>query len=151
MRVVLQRVSSAAVSVDDREVGRIGLGVLVLVGIGRNDGTDDIDYIVGKVRDLRLFEDADGKMNRSLIEVGGEVLLVSQFTLYGDCRKGRRPSFDAAAPPSDARRIYGRLVDAMGAGGVTVRTGEFQAMMRVELVNDGPVTLVVDSDHVRKA
>ena len=151
MRVVLQRVSSASVSVDGREVGRIGTGLLVFVGIRRDDDDSDVEYMVGKIRELRLFEDTDGKMNRSLVEVGGEVLLVSQFTLYGDCRKGRRPSFDRAAAPDDARDVYARLVTALSATGVTVRTGEFQAMMRVALVNDGPVTLLVDSDHVRKA
>jgi len=151
MRVVLQRVSSAAVSIDGREVGRIDRGVLVFVGIGRHDDAGDIEYVVGKIRNLRLFEDVDGKMNLSVADVGGEVLLVSQFTLYGDCRKGRRPSFDRAAPPAEARALYERLVEAMEATGVTVRTGEFQAMMDVALVNDGPVTLLVDSDEVRKA
>ena len=148
MRVVLQRVSSASVSVDGRETGRIGSGLLVFVGVGRGDDGGDIDYIVGKIRDLRLFEDSDGKMNRSLAEIGGEVLLVSQFTLYGDCRKGRRPSFDRAAPPDVARVLYERLVAALRETGTAVRTGEFQAMMRVELVNDGPVTLLVDSRKV---
>lgn len=151
MRVVLQRVRSACVSVDDREVGRIGRGLLAFVGIGRADASPDIEYVVGKIRDLRVFEDADGKMNRSVVDVGGEVLVVSQFTLYGDCGKGRRPSFDAAAAPAEARDIYMRLVTALEASSVSVRTGEFQTMMRVELVNDGPVTLLVDSDHLEKA
>ena len=145
MRVVLQRVSSARVTVDDREIGRIGFGLLAFVGIGREDGTVDVDYVAGKIRELRVFEDEAGKMNRSLVEAGGEVLVVSQFTLYGDCRRGRRPSFDGAAPPAQARGIYEELVANLRAGGLNVQTGEFQAMMRVELVNDGPVTLLLES------
>ena len=145
MRAVLQRVSSAHVSVDGHEVGRIGRGLVVLVGIGRSDGLSDVDYIVAKIRDLRVFEDADGKMNLSLSEVGGAALVVSQFTLYGDCRRGRRPSFDAAAAPDVARGLYDELARLLEAGGVSVQTGRFQAMMEVELVNDGPVTLLLDS------
>ena len=145
MRAVLQRVSSAHVSVDGHEVGRIGRGLVVLVGIGRSDGLSDVDYIVAKIRDLRVFEDADGKMNLSLSEVGGAALVVSQFTLYGDCRRGRRPSFDAAAAPDVARGLYDELARRLEAGGVSVQTGRFQAMMEVELVNDGPVTLLLDS------
>ena len=145
MRIILQRVSSARVSVDDRETGRIGSGLLVFVAVGRADAHTDVDYMVGKIIDLRIFEDDAGKMNRSLREVGGEVLVVSQFTLYGDCRRGRRPSFDAAAPPEQARAVYDNLVDGLRAGGVKVETGEFQAMMNVELVNDGPVTLLLES------
>jgi D-tyrosyl-tRNA(Tyr) deacylase len=145
MRAVLQRVSSAQVSVDGQEVGRIGRGLVVLVGIGRSDGLSDVDYIVAKIRDLRVFEDHDGKMNRSLSEVGGAALVVSQFTLYGDCRRGRRPSFDAAAAPDVARGLYDELATRLEAGGVSVQTGRFQAMMEVELVNDGPVTLLLDS------
>lgn len=145
MRVVLQRVTSASVSVDEREVARIGPGLLVLVGIGRGDGVDDIEYIAGKICDLRVFEDEGGRMNRSLVDTGGDVLVVSQFTLYGDCRKGRRPSFDQAAAPADARALYDQLVSRLRQTGVTVRTGEFQAMMQVTLVNDGPVTLLVES------
>ena len=145
MRAVLQRVSSTHVSVDGHEVGRIGRGLVVLVGIGRSDGLSDVDYIVAKIRDLRVFEDADGKMNLSLSEVGGAALVVSQFTLYGDCRRGRRPSFDAAAAPDVARGLYDELARRLEAGGVSVQTGRFQAMMEVELVNDGPVTLLLDS------
>ena len=145
MRVVLQRVSSASVSVDGREVGRIGTGLLVFVGIRRDDDDSDVEYMVGKIRELRLFEDTDGKMNRSLVEVGGEVLLVSQFTLYGDCRKGRRPSFDAAAAPREARPLYEALVRALRDSGTRVETGVFRAMMDVTLVNDGPVTVLLDS------
>lgn len=145
MRVVLQRVHSASVSVVDREVGRIGRGLLVFVGVGRDDDATDIEYIVGKIRDLRVFEDDRGRMNRSLVETDGEVLVVSQFTLYGDCRKGRRPSFDGAAPPAVARTCYEALVARLRESGLSVSTGEFQAMMEVALVNDGPVTLLVDS------
>ena len=147
MRAVLQRVSSAHVSVDGQEVGRIGHGLVVFVGIGKGDTDTDTDYVVGKIRDLRLFEDAAGKMNRSLVDVEGAVLLVSQFTLYGDCRRGRRPSFDAAAPPDVARAVYDTLVTRLKAGGVNVQTGRFQAMMSVGLVNDGPVTIVLDSQE----
>lgn len=145
MRVVLQRVSSARVSVDGDECARIGRGLLALVGVGREDGPDDIAYAAGKIRNLRLFEDADGRLNRSLADAGGELLVVSQFTLYGDCRRGRRPSFDKAAQPAAARRIYEDLVAALRESGLTVRTGRFQAMMQVELINDGPVTLLLDS------
>ena len=145
MRIVLQRVSSARVSVDGRECGRIGPGLVALVGVGRDDGPDDVTYAAGKIRNVRLFEDDAGRLNRSLAEVGGELLVVSQFTLYGDCRRGRRPSFDKAARPADARRIYEDLVAALRASGLTVRTGRFQAMMQVELANEGPVTLLLDS------
>ena len=145
MRVVLQRVSSARVSVDGGECARIGRGLVALVGVGRDDGPDDVTYTAGKICNLRLFEDEGGRLNRSLAEVGGELLVVSQFTLYGDCRRGRRPSFDKAGPPAEARGIYEALVAALRASGLTVRTGRFQAMMQVELVNDGPVTLLLDS------
>lgn len=145
MRVVLQRVSSASVSVDGSECARIGRGLVALVGVGRDDGPDDVQYTAGKIRNLRLFEDDGGRMNRSLADAGGELLVVSQFTLYGDCRRGRRPSFDKAAPPAGARRLYEDLVAALRADGLTVRTGRFQAMMQVELINDGPVTLLIDS------
>ena len=148
MRAVVQRVSSAAVTVGERTVGRIGRGLLVLVGVERDDGPDDARYIAGKVRDLRVFEDpAEGgsHMNRAVHEVGGAVMVVSQFTLAGDCRKGRRPSFDAAAAPTVARPLYEEVVRDLRAGGLRVETGEFQAMMQVSLVNDGPVTLLLDS------
>ena len=145
MRVVLQRVSSARVSVDGRECGRIGRGLVALVGVGREDGPPDVEYTAGKICNLRVFEDDAGQLNRSVADVGGELLVVSQFTLYGDCRRGRRPSFDKAAPPAGARTIYEDLVAALRATGLTVRTGQFQAMMQVELVNDGPVTLLLDS------
>lgn len=145
MRAVVQRVATARVRVGDRVVAEIGRGLLVLVGVGRDDGPRDVEYIAGKIRDLRVFDDEQGKLNRSVAEVGGAVLVVSQFTLYGDCRKGRRPSFDGAAPPAEARRLYEALVQTLRETGLPVATGEFQAMMQVELVNDGPVTLLLDS------
>jgi D-tyrosyl-tRNA(Tyr) deacylase len=147
MRAVIQRVSSARVSVDGRQLAQIGRGLLVLVGVGKTDDTDDLAYIARKIRDLRIFEDENGKMNCSVVDVGGQVLVVSQFTLYGDCRRGRRPSFDAAAPPQEARPLYEALVTQLRQSGLTVATGEFQAMMSVELVNEGPVTLVLDSER----
>lgn len=145
MRAVVQRVSSAQVTVGDRVVGRIGRGLLVFIGVSADDGPDDVRYIAGKVRDLRVFEDAQGKMNLTLGDVGAGVLLVSQFTLYGDCRKGRRPSFDQAAPPTVARALYEDVARELRDAGVAVETGEFQAYMRVELANDGPVTLLLES------
>ena len=132
--------------VGERVTGEIGAGLLVLLGIGRNDTADDVRYVAAKIRDARLFEGEGGKlMDRSVLETGGAVLVVSQFTLYGDMRKGRRPSFDAAAPPGLARSLYEDLVRELRAVPLPVATGEFQAMMRVELVNDGPVTILIDS------
>jgi D-aminoacyl-tRNA deacylase len=145
MRTVLQRVTRARVQVDGRTVGSIGLGLLALVGVEQGDGLADLEFTAGKIRDLRLFEDDNGKMNRSVAEVGGAVLVVSQFTLLGDCRRGRRPSFDAAAPPADARALYEHLLLRLAESGLPVQAGEFQAMMQVELVNDGPVTILLDS------
>jgi len=146
VRSVVQRVKSAQVSVGDRVVGEIGHGLLALVGIASSDGPDDVSYTAGKLRNLRIFEDEKGKMNRSVVEVAGSVLVVSQFTLLGDCRKGRRPSFVKAARPEVAQSLYDALIYALLAEGVKIKTGEFQANMQVSLVNDGPVTLVVDSD-----
>jgi D-tyrosyl-tRNA(Tyr) deacylase len=145
MRAVLQRVSSASVTVDGRQVGAIGAGLLVLVGVEQGDDTQDVAFLAGKIRDLRVFEDESGRMNRSVVDAGGGVLVVSQFTLLGDCRRGRRPSFDAAAPPEPARRLYEAVVDRLRRDGLPVETGAFQAMMDVSLVNDGPVTLLLDS------
>jgi D-aminoacyl-tRNA deacylase len=145
MRAVVQRVSSASVSVGDRTVGRIGHGLLALVGVENEDGPADVQYIAGKIGDLRVFEDAEHHMNRSVADVDGAVLVVSQFTLAGDCRKGRRPSFDGAARPERAKPLYEEVVRELRAKGLQVETGEFQAMMRVALVNDGPVTLLLDS------
>lgn len=148
MKAVVQRVSSASVAVADETVGQIGHGLLLLIGVEKDDGPDDALYIANKVRDLRIFEDpADPArhLNRSVQDVNGSILVVSQFTLAGDCRKGRRPSFDRAAPPSTARPIYEYVVRELRGAGLPVATGEFQAMMRVSLVNDGPVTLLLDS------
>ena len=132
--------------VGDRVSGEIGAGLLVLLGVGRTDTADDVRYVAAKIRDARLFEGEGGKlMDRSVLDAGGAVLVVSQFTLYGDMRKGRRPSFDAAAPPDLARSLYEDLVRELRAVPLPVATGEFQAMMRVELVNDGPVTILIDS------
>ncbi|WP_169975097.1 D-aminoacyl-tRNA deacylase [Tautonia rosea] len=145
MRAVLQRVSRASVEVDGSLVGQIDLGWLVLLGVGKGDTEADADWLAEKIAGLRAFEDDLGKMNRSVGEVGGSVLVVSQFTLFGDCRKGRRPSFDAAADPGEAERLYQVLCDRIAALGLPVATGTFRAMMNVSLVNDGPVTLLLDS------
>ena len=132
--------------VSDRVTGEIARGLLVLLGVAKGDGPDDVRYVAGKIRDARVFEGEDGKpMDRSVVETGGAVLVVSQFTLYGDMRKGRRPSFDATAAPDAARSLYEDLVRELRAVPLPVATGEFQAMMRVELVNDGPVTILIDS------
>ena len=142
----MQRVTEARVRVGDRVVGEIGRGLLVLLGVGRDDGPEDVTYIAGKIRDIRVFDgEHDKPMDRSVMDVGGSVLVVSQFTLYGDVRKGRRPSFDSAAPPEHARALYEDLVRELRAAAVPVATGEFRAMMHVELVNDGPVTILIDS------
>jgi len=148
MRAVLQRVSRAEVRVDGRVVGRIGRGLLVLVGIARGDTEEVGKLLAERIVNLRIFDDEQGRMNRSLLETGGGVLCVSQFTLYGDCRKGRRPSYDGAASPDAARSLYESFVGSLRGLGVTVETGEFRALMDVELVNDGPVTLLLDSEKV---
>ena len=145
MRAVVQRVKRAQVSVEGRIIGSIGQGFLVLVGVGRGDTEQDAEYIAAKTAGLRVFEDQAGKMNLALADVKGSVLAVSQFTLYGDCRGGRRPSFIEAAPPDEGKRLYEIYVQKLRALGVSVQTGEFQAMMDVELVNDGPVTILMDS------
>ena len=145
MRAVLQRVSEARVRIDGGTVGEIGRGLLVLLGIAPSDTPEQAEWLADKIVGLRVFEDDDGKMNRDVIEVGGGVLIVSQFTLYGDCRKGRRPSFIEAAPPAVAIPLYAAFIDAVRARGVPAATGRFGAMMQVELVNHGPVTLIVDS------
>ncbi len=144
MRLVLQRVRSARVLVDGAVAGEIGAGLMVLLGITHGDTDERARHLAGKVAGLRVFEDGQGKMNRSVADVAGSVLVVSQFTLYGDCRKGRRPSFDAAAPPDHARALYERFVEEVRALGLPVATGVFQAHMRVELVNDGPVTMILE-------
>jgi D-tyrosyl-tRNA(Tyr) deacylase len=145
VRAVVQRVSEASVRVETEVIGRIGRGLLVLLGVSTTDTEKDVDYLSEKVVHLRIFEDPGGKLNRSLLEVGGEMLVVSQFTLLGDCRKGRRPSFTAAAEPGHAARLYEHFVRQTARRGVPVQTGRFQALMAVSLVNDGPVTLIVDS------
>jgi len=145
MRAVVQRVSRAKVRINGRISGEIGLGLLVLLGVGRDDNQADVDYLAQKIAGLRIFEDDGGKMNRSVVEVGGSVLAVSQFTLYGDVRRGKRPSFDDAAPPDEARRLYELLVQRIQATGLDCQTGRFQENMQVELVNEGPVTILLDS------
>ncbi len=146
MRACIQRVTRAQVSVDERVIGNIGEGLVVLLGVARQDSQADVDYMVNKITQLRIFPDDDGKMNRSLLDAGGQMLVVSQFTLLGDTRKGRRPSFIAAAEPAEGNAWYEQFVQQVRALGVEVATGKFQAHMLVELVNDGPVTLLVDSD-----
>ena len=145
MRAVVQRVTHARVTVGERVTGEIALGLLVLLGVEQGDGPSDIQYIVAKTRDLRIFPDEAAKMNRSVLDVNGAVLVVSQFTLSGDARNGRRPSFASAAPPEIARAMYEDVVRELRASGLRVETGEFQAMMHVALVNDGPVTILLDS------
>lgn len=145
MRAVIQRVSSASVHAGGRLTGAIERGLLVLVGVGSQDGPDDVSYVAGKIRDLRIFPDDAGKMNRDVAEAGGAVLLVSQFTLFGDARNGRRPSFAAAAPPELARALYEATARALRERGLRVETGAFRAHMDVSLVNDGPVTILLDS------
>jgi D-aminoacyl-tRNA deacylase len=145
MRAVVQRVSRAAVSVAGDVRSEIGAGLLVFVGVTNDDGPADVEYIAAKTRDLRVFPDDEGRMNRSVVDTGGSVLVVSQFTLFGDCRKGRRPSFDAAAPGPVAQALYEDVVRRLRDSGLNVLTGVFQADMDVQLVNDGPVTLLLDS------
>lgn len=145
MRAVVQRVTRAKVSVDDHAVGEIGPGMLVLLAAGRGDGPDQIKWMAEKLAGLRIFSDESGKMNLSLIQVGGSMLVVSQFTLYGDCRKGKRPSYTGSAPPDEASTLYARFVETVRGMGIPVQEGVFGAMMQVDLVNDGPVTLIVDS------
>lgn len=145
MRVIVQRVVKGKVTVGERTVGEIGKGCVLLLGIGKEDEARDIAYLVEKIMNLRIFEDETGKMNISLLDIRGELLVVSQFTLYGDCRKGKRPSYDKAARPEVARELYERFVRHCKEYGIKVETGEFQAMMKVEIHNDGPVTLLLDS------
>lgn len=146
MRAVVQRVTKARVLVENKTIGEIGKGLVVLLGIGPEDNEKDIEYLAKKIIGLRIFDDQDGKMNISLREVEGELLVISQFTLYGDCRKGKRPSYAKAARPETAEIIYEKFVEYCRATGVKVETGRFQAMMLVEINNDGPVTLILDSN-----
>ena len=146
MRAVVQRVKSASVKVDGELVSEIGAGVLIFLGVAHEDTTTELEYIANKVANLRIFEDAEGKMNCSLLETGGSALVVSQFTLYGDCRKGRRPSFIDAARPEVANALYEEFITALEKRNVPTQGGTFQAMMDVELINDGPVTILLDSE-----
>ena len=145
MRAVVQRCREGSVAVDGQEIARVGQGMVVLVAVSKDDGPEDADWLAEKVANLRIFEDTDGKMNLSCLDVRGEALVVSQFTLYGDCRKGRRPGFDRAAPPDKADELYQLFADGLKDRRVPVRTGRFRAKMLVEIVNDGPVTLLLDS------
>ena len=146
MRAVVQRVKSASVNVDGELVSEIGAGVLIFFGVAHDDTTTELEYIANKVANLRIFEDTEGKMNCSLLETGGAALVVSQFTLYGDCRKGRRPSFIKAARPETANALYEQFITALEQQNIRTQGGTFQAMMDVELINDGPVTILLDSD-----
>lgn len=145
MKAVIQRVKESSVSVEGERIAGIKRGLLILLGVAKGDQKTDADYLSEKVANLRIFEDENGKMNRSLLETGGEALVVSQFTLLGDCRKGRRPSFIAAAEPEDANLLYEYFADRLEEKGISVQKGKFRAMMDVSLVNDGPVTLIVKS------
>ena len=145
MRILIQRVSRAEVRVDENVEGRIGYGIVALIGIAAGDTNKDADYLADKMINLRIFSDAAGKMNLSAVDAKAELLLISQFTLYGDCRKGRRPGFDAAAPPERARELYLYLVERVRQSGLVTQTGVFQAHMEVELINDGPVTFLLES------
>ena len=146
MRSVVQRVKRASVSVDGECMGKISAGLLILLAVGQEDGETDLTWMVDKLIGLRIFEDKEGKMNRSVQEAGGEILMVSQFTLYGDCRSGKRPSFTTAAPPERGKALYERAVEVIRSHGLKVETGVFQAHMEVELINDGPVTILLDSE-----
>ena len=145
MRLVIQRVREAWVTVNNGATGSIRTGLLVFLGVSRTDTVEDANYLAGKLLGLRIFPDEDGKMNRNVREAGGSLLIVSQFTLYGDCRRGRRPSFDQAAAPEQAQDLYNCFVESLRRGPVPVETGVFQAMMQVHIVNDGPVTILIDS------
>lgn len=145
MRAIIQRVKQSSVAIDNKIVAEIRKGLLVFLGVAENDTQEDVGYIAEKITHLRIFEDEKGKMNRSLLEIGGEMLVVSQFTLLGNCRKGRRPSFIDAAGPEKANELYEKFADDVKRKGVPVKTGIFQTMMDVSLVNDGPVTLIVES------
>ncbi|MGP4080521.1 D-aminoacyl-tRNA deacylase [Pseudalkalibacillus sp. R45] len=150
MRVVVQRVSSGEVLVKDQTVGKIGQGLVLLVGITHEDTIEDVEFLAEKIPNLRIFEDGDGKMNRSLLDIEGAILSVSQFTLYGDCRKGRRPNFMNAAKPDIAEDLYEKFNSKVRGKGIRVETGEFGAMMDVRIHNDGPVTLILDTDDMKK-
>ena len=150
MRAVVQRVSEGSVRAGDETIARIGKGLLVLLGVAREDDARVAGFLAEKISNLRIFEDPEGKLNLSLFDIGGEMLVVSQFTLLGDCRKGRRPSFIQAAPPEKANQLYGRFVEEVRRKGIRVQTGKFRAKMAVSLVNDGPVTLIVEVPDTRR-
>lgn len=145
MRAVIQRVKQSSVTVGNEIIGQIGSGLLVLLGVTKVDKIDNAEYLADKIASLRIFEDETGRMNKSLMETGGEMLVVSQFTLLGDCRKGRRPSFVQAAAPDKANELYEHFIKQVRKKGISVKTGQFRAMMAVSLINDGPVTLIVES------
>jgi D-aminoacyl-tRNA deacylase len=147
VRVVLQRVKTARVDVAGETVGSIGVGIAILLGVTQSDNQEDAKYLADKVVQLRIFSDEAGRMNRSLLDAGGSLLVVSQFTLYGDCRKGRRPSFDHAAPPEQARALYEYFIQHLRSSNIAVQTGVFQAEMELHLINDGPVTFILDSNR----
>lgn len=148
MRAILQRVTKASVDVDGETIGKIGDGLLIFLGVGKGDTDEDMRYIADKTLNLRIFCDEDEKMNRSVRDIGGNLLIVSQFTLYGDCRKGRRPGFDSAMPPAAAKEMYEKFIEYMKSSGLFVQTGEFGADMKVSLLNDGPVTMSLDSSKL---
>ncbi len=146
MKAVVQRVRHGGVTIENKQIAEINEGLVVLLGIGKGDSDQDARYLADKIVNLRIFEDAQGKMNCSLLDTGGALLVVSQFTLYGDCRKGRRPSFTESAPPDEAERLYNLFVTTLRSTGLTVETGRFQAYMQVAICNDGPVTLILDTE-----
>ena len=148
MRAVIQRVSSSSVSVDDEKVGEIKNGLMILLGVSINDTEKEVNYMVDKIINLRIFEDSNEKMNLSIKDVKGDLLVVSQFTLYGDCRKGRRPGFSSAAKPDLADELYLKFIDKISESGLKVETGKFQTHMVVNIVNDGPTTFILDSDKI---
>jgi len=148
MRAVVQRVSKASVSVDSEVVGKISNGIVVLLGVGKDDTEEDVRYLADKIVNLRIFEDSEGKMNLSLLDIKGEALIISQFTLYGDCRRGRRPSYSDSASPEVAKMLYEKFIDSVKLYGIHVETGIFAADMLVEIHNNGPVTLLIDSKKV---
>jgi len=145
MKLILQRVQASAVQVEDKEIARIGKGLMILFGAEKGDTEKAVDFLADKSLNLRIFSDDNGKMNRSCLDVGGEVMVVSQFTLAGDCSRGRRPGFDKAAPPEEAQRLYQRFVEQMEKSGLSVRQGQFAADMQVEIHNDGPVTFILEN------
>lgn len=145
MRAVIQRVKECHVNIDERETAKIGKGLLVLLAVGRNDADKDVDFMVRKITELRIFNDKQGKMNLSVTDIDGEVMVISNFTLYGDCRKGRRPSYDKASTPEKAEKLYRQVIERLKEQKIKVKTGEFGAMMKVSLINDGPVTLILES------